>query len=170
MARNAKVYGKQRTNELVSAFQSLDLTPPQKGDDSGSQSKVNSRQHSASGPDVVIKQLHALAPVIGNKRRARRVENDYLKDGPAVVENAPQRKISQRYYRLNAKGLDFLLVDKIPSPQRLEMPARSAGRIKEPNTEPKLTRRPRLPRALVSTAKGEQLYSLINSKQKLMLE
>ena len=98
MARNAKVYGKQRTNELVSAFQSLDLTPPQKGVDCGSQSKVNSRQHSSSGPNVVIKELPALAPVTGNKCRARRVENNYLKNGLAAVENAPQRKISQLYY------------------------------------------------------------------------
>ena len=99
MARNAKVYGKQRTNELVSAFPSLDLI------NSVSRSKVNSLQHSSSGPDVVIKTLPALAPVTGNKRGARRVENDYLKDGPAVVENAPQRKISQFFHRLDAKGL-----------------------------------------------------------------
>ena len=105
MARNAKVYGKQRTNELVSAFQSLDLTTPQKGVSSGSRSKVNSLQHSSSGPDVVIRTLPALAPVTGNKCRVRRVENDYLKDGPAVVENASQRKISQRFHRLDAKGL-----------------------------------------------------------------
>lgn len=107
MVRNAKVYGKQRTNELVSAFQSLDLSTPQTGVDSGSQSKVDALQHSSSGPDVVVKQLPALAPVTGNKRRARRVENDYLKDGPAVVENAPQRKISQGFHRLNAKSLEF---------------------------------------------------------------
>ena len=99
MARNPRVYGKQRTNELVSAFQSLDLTTPPKGVDAGSQTKVNSRQHSSAGPDVVIKQLPALAPVTGNKRRDRRVENHYLKDGPAVVENAPQRKILQRFHR-----------------------------------------------------------------------
>ena len=104
MARNAKVYGKQRTNELVSAFQSLDLTTPQKGVNSGSRSKVNSIQHSSSGPDVVIKTLPALAPVTGNKRRARRVENDYPKDGPAVVENPPQRKVSQLLYSLNSKA------------------------------------------------------------------
>lgn len=105
MARNTKVYGKQRTNELVSAFQSLDLTTPQKGVNSGSGSKVNFLQHSSSGSDVDIKQLPALAPVTGNKRRVRRVENDCLNDGPAVVDNAPQRKISQRFHRLNAKGL-----------------------------------------------------------------
>lgn len=107
MVRNAKVYGKQKTNELVSAFQSLDLTTPPKCLDSGSLSTLNLLQFTSSGPDIDTQQLPALAPVTGNKRRARRVENDYLKDGPAVVENGPQRKISQPFHRLNAKGLIF---------------------------------------------------------------
>ena len=98
MVRNARVYGKQKTNELVSAFQSLNLTTPPKCVDSGSQSKVSGPQFTSSGPDVDTQQLAALAPVTGNKSRARRVEHDYLQDRPAVVENAPQRKISQRFH------------------------------------------------------------------------
>ena len=104
MVRNAKVYGKQKTNELVSAFQKLDLTTPPKCIDSNSQPKVNFLQLISSGLDIDIQQLPALAPVTGNKRRARRVENDDLKNGTPIVEIAPERKISQQIHELNAKA------------------------------------------------------------------
>ena len=61
-------------------------------------------------------------------------------------------------------------VNTVPDPHGLKTTVRSAGRLKEPNPESKLTHQPRLPRALVSTAKGKQLFSVKKGKQKLTTE
>ena len=99
MVRKAKVYGKQKTNELVSAIQNLNLNTSPKGIDFSSQSNsMLPATHTLPGPYIDIKQFPALAPVTGNKCRAVRIKNNELKDEPANVENVPKRKILHRFH------------------------------------------------------------------------
>ena len=170
MVRKAKVYGKQKTNELVSAIQNLSLTTPPKGIDfSYSERQISCNSHS-SGPYIDVQPSPALAPVSGNERRAERTKNNKFKDELANIENIPKSKILHPFHELIYKRLNLLLVTEIPILHGPKKTARSTGRLKEPRPEPKLTHQPRLPRASVSTAKGKQLSSVMEGKQKFMIE
>ena len=170
MVRKAKVYGKQKTNELVDAFQNLDLTTPPKGIDFSSRLKVKFCNSPFPGPYIDIQQSPALAPVTGNKGRADRIKSNKLKDEPANIESLPKSNIPHTFHELICKRPNILLVDEIPVPHGPKKIARSAGRLKEPHPESKLTHQPRLPRASVSTANGKQLFSVKEGKQKLIIE
>ena len=154
MVRKAKVYGKQRTNELVSAIQNLNLNTSPKGIDFSLQSNsILPATHILPGPYIDIKEFPALAPVTGNKSRAVCIQKNELKDEPTKVENIPKRKTLHPFMD-HWKRLNILPVDEITGPCGLRTTARSAGRPKEPNPESKLTHQPKVPRAFVSTAKG----------------
>ena len=134
-----------------------------------SERRISCNSHSP-GPYIDIQQSPALAPITGNKRRADRIKNIKLKDEAANIENVPESKISHPFHDLICKRLIILLVDEIPGPNGPKKTARSAGRLKEPHPESKLTHQPRLRRAFVSTAKGKQLFSVKEGKQKLTIE
>ena len=170
MVRKAKVYGKQKTNELVDAFQNLDLTTRPKGIDfAHSERPISCNLHS-SGPYVDIQQSTALAPVTGNKCRADRIKNNKLKDEPANIENVPKSNIPHTFHELICKRPNILLVDEIPVHDGPKKTARSAGRLKEAPPKLKVAHQPRLPRAFVSPAKGKQLFPVMEGTQKLMIE
>ena len=170
MARKAKVYGKQKTNELADAFQNLNLATPPKGSDfSYCEKRMFCNSHS-SGPYIDVQQSPALTPVTGNKCRANRIKNKKLKDEPAYIENVPKRRISHPFHGLICGRLNLLLVDEIPVPHGPEKTAQSAGRLKKPQPGSKPTDQTKLLRAFVSNAKSKQLSIVTKGKQKLMIE
>ena len=106
MVRKAKVYGKQRTNELVSAIQNLNLNTSPKGIDFSLQSNsILPATHILPGPYIDIKEFPALAPVTGNKSRAVCIQKNELKDEPTNVENVSRRKIFHPFHERIGKGL-----------------------------------------------------------------
>ena len=108
MVRKAKVYGKQKTNELVSAIQNLNLNTSPKGIDFSSQSNsILPATHILLGPYIDIPKFPALAPVTGNKSRAVRTQKNELKDDLANVENVLKRKILQPIHGSSGKGLTY---------------------------------------------------------------